>query len=170
MGLSPFKSISEHISCLHVFESHYDPPPALSVWFMPDVSTSWKDSKKFSLSLSLQRSFRSFANDDRHVMAKHASIYPAPEELEAVQTLVSTVEGALKKVSDWMDNLSKSSGKTSTNNEAGDDTVEEDAAEKKYVPRRVLFNVCTVTMTFMFVQYFTSAQFYKNAFSERNMT
>uniref|UniRef100_A0A3Q1I997 Spermatid perinuclear RNA-binding protein n=1 Tax=Anabas testudineus TaxID=64144 RepID=A0A3Q1I997_ANATE len=36
-------------------------------------------------------------------MAKHASIYPAPEELEAVQTLVSTVEGALKKVSDWMD-------------------------------------------------------------------
>uniref|UniRef100_A0A672Z1N7 Uncharacterized protein n=1 Tax=Sphaeramia orbicularis TaxID=375764 RepID=A0A672Z1N7_9TELE len=48
-------------------------------------------------------SFRSFANDDRHVMAKHASIYPAPEELEAVQTMVSTVEGALKKVSDWMD-------------------------------------------------------------------
>uniref|UniRef100_A0A671X6Z4 Spermatid perinuclear RNA-binding protein-like n=1 Tax=Sparus aurata TaxID=8175 RepID=A0A671X6Z4_SPAAU len=36
-------------------------------------------------------------------MAKHASIYPTPEELEAVQTLVSTVEGALKKVSDWMD-------------------------------------------------------------------
>uniref|UniRef100_A0A672Z1B4 Uncharacterized protein n=1 Tax=Sphaeramia orbicularis TaxID=375764 RepID=A0A672Z1B4_9TELE len=50
-------------------------------------------------------SFRSFANDDRHVMAKHASIYPAPEELEAVQTMVSTVEGALKKVSDWMDGL-----------------------------------------------------------------
>uniref|UniRef100_A0A8C4F123 Spermatid perinuclear RNA-binding protein n=1 Tax=Dicentrarchus labrax TaxID=13489 RepID=A0A8C4F123_DICLA len=38
-------------------------------------------------------------------MAKHASIYPAPEELEAVQTLVSTVEGALKKVSDWMDDF-----------------------------------------------------------------
>lgn len=103
-------------------------------------------------------------------MAKHASIYPAPEELEAVQTLVSTVEGALKKVSDWMDDLSKSSGKTSTNNEAGDDTVEEDAAEKKYVPRRVLYNVRTVTVTFMLVQYFTSAQFYKNEFSERNMT
>uniref|UniRef100_A0A3B4ZBN9 DZF domain-containing protein n=1 Tax=Stegastes partitus TaxID=144197 RepID=A0A3B4ZBN9_9TELE len=57
-------------------------------------------------------SFRSFANDDRHVMAKHASVYPAPEELEAVQTLVSTVEGALKKVSDWMDGLNKPSGKT----------------------------------------------------------
>ncbi|XP_042344546.1 spermatid perinuclear RNA-binding protein-like [Plectropomus leopardus] len=76
------------------------------------------------------RLFRSFANDDRHVMAKHASIYPAPEELEAVQTLVSTVEGALKKVSDWMDGLNKSSGKTSISNEAVDNT-EEDVAETK---------------------------------------
>uniref|UniRef100_A0A674MTU9 Spermatid perinuclear RNA-binding protein-like n=1 Tax=Takifugu rubripes TaxID=31033 RepID=A0A674MTU9_TAKRU len=59
---------------------------------------------------------RSFANDDRHVMAKHASIYPVPEELEAVQTLVSTVEGALKKVSDWMDGLNQPSGKTTNEN------------------------------------------------------
>ncbi|KAK5931950.1 hypothetical protein CgunFtcFv8_003696 [Champsocephalus gunnari] len=64
-------------------------------------------------------------------MAKHSSIYPAPEELEAVQTLVSTVEGALKKVSDWMDGLNKSSAKTSSNNEAGDIQVEADAAETK---------------------------------------
>ena len=98
-----------------------------------------------SLSLSLflspvgsQRSFRSFANDDRHVMAKHASIYPAPEELEAVQTLVSTVEGALKKVSDWMDGINKSSGKTSTSTEAEDSKVEEDAAETKYVPFKMI--------------------------------
>ncbi|CAJ1069740.1 spermatid perinuclear RNA-binding protein-like isoform X3 [Xyrichtys novacula] len=77
------------------------------------------------------RSFRSFANDDRHVMAKHASIYPSPEELEAVQTLVSTVEGALKKVSDWMDGLNKSSGKTSINQEAGDKTLEMVATETK---------------------------------------
>ncbi|XP_044295665.1 spermatid perinuclear RNA-binding protein, partial [Varanus komodoensis] len=49
------------------------------------------------------RSIRSFANDDRHVMMKHASIYPSPEELEAVQNMVSTVECALKQVSDWMD-------------------------------------------------------------------
>ncbi|CAG5919336.1 unnamed protein product [Menidia menidia] len=76
------------------------------------------------------RSFRSFVNDDRHVMAKHASIYPAPQELEAVQTLVSTVEGALKKVSDWMDGLKQSSEKTSTKNEAKEsDTEEKDAAE-----------------------------------------
>ncbi|XP_068616723.1 spermatid perinuclear RNA-binding protein-like [Brachionichthys hirsutus] len=75
------------------------------------------------------RPFRSFANDDRHVMAKHATIYPEPEELESVQTLVSTVEGALKKVSDWMDCLSKSSGKTSNSNE--DNTLEEGDAEVK---------------------------------------
>ncbi|KAM9858653.1 spermatid perinuclear RNA-binding protein-like [Aulostomus maculatus] len=81
--------------------------------------------------LSLRnRSFRSFANDDRHVLAKHASIYPAPEELEAVQMLVSTVEGALKKVSDWMEGLNKSSGKTSSDGEA-DDQTEEDAADTK---------------------------------------
>ncbi|XP_044051128.1 spermatid perinuclear RNA-binding protein-like isoform X2 [Siniperca chuatsi] len=90
------------------------------------------------------RSFRSFANDDRHVMAKHASIYPAPEELEAVQTLVSTVEGALKKVSDWMDGLNKSSGKTSTSNEAGDNTVEKDAAETKPDGPSVLCGVTRV--------------------------
>ncbi|XP_040262427.1 spermatid perinuclear RNA-binding protein isoform X3 [Bufo bufo] len=55
------------------------------------------------------RSIRSFANDDRHVMAKHSTIYPSPEELEAVQNMVSTVESALKHVSDWMDERSKSS-------------------------------------------------------------
>ncbi|XP_062237307.1 spermatid perinuclear RNA-binding protein-like isoform X1 [Platichthys flesus] len=90
------------------------------------------------------RSFRSFANDDRHVMAKHASIYPGPEELEAVQTLVSTVEGALKKVSDWMDGLSKSSEKTSTENEAADEEVEDDAAESKLQARSVLCGVTRV--------------------------
>uniref|UniRef100_A0A3Q3RYB1 Spermatid perinuclear RNA-binding protein n=1 Tax=Mastacembelus armatus TaxID=205130 RepID=A0A3Q3RYB1_9TELE len=50
-----------------------------------------------------QRSFRSFSNDDRHVMAKHSTIYPSSQELEAVQTMVSTVECALKHVSDWLD-------------------------------------------------------------------
>ncbi|KAM5145862.1 spermatid perinuclear RNA-binding protein isoform 1-T1 [Mantella aurantiaca] len=53
------------------------------------------------------RSIRSFANDDRHVMAKHSTIYPSPEELEAVQNMVSTVECALKQVSDWMDEHNK---------------------------------------------------------------
>uniref|UniRef100_A0A8C6Q8I3 Spermatid perinuclear RNA-binding protein n=1 Tax=Nothobranchius furzeri TaxID=105023 RepID=A0A8C6Q8I3_NOTFU len=53
-----------------------------------------------------QRSFRSFSNDDRHVMTKHSTIYPSSQELEAVQTLVSTVECALKHVSDWLDQSS----------------------------------------------------------------
>ncbi|XP_054628374.1 spermatid perinuclear RNA-binding protein-like isoform X2 [Dunckerocampus dactyliophorus] len=69
------------------------------------------------LRCSLTRRFQSLANDDRHVMAKHGSIYPAPEELEAVQTLVSTVEAALKKVSDWLDGLN-----TSEVDEAADGT------------------------------------------------
>ncbi|XP_070769195.1 interleukin enhancer-binding factor 3a [Enoplosus armatus] len=40
---------------------------------------------------------------DRHVMAKHSEVYPSPEELEAVQTIVSHVECALKIVSDQID-------------------------------------------------------------------
>ncbi|XP_072487958.1 spermatid perinuclear RNA-binding protein isoform X5 [Notamacropus eugenii] len=70
------------------------------------------------------RSIRSFANDDRHVMVKHSTIYPSPEELEAVQNMVSTVECALKHVSDWMDEMSKS-GKT----EGDVDMKKDDAGE-----------------------------------------
>lgn len=40
---------------------------------------------------------------DRHVMAKHSEVYPTAEELEAVQTIISDVEYALKYVSDQMD-------------------------------------------------------------------
>ncbi|KAM6372245.1 spermatid perinuclear RNA-binding protein isoform 4-T15 [Pluvialis apricaria] len=69
------------------------------------------------------RSIRSFANDDRHVMVKHSTIYPSPEELEAVQNMVSTVECALKHVSDWMDEKNKS-----TKCE-GDVEAKEEAAE-----------------------------------------
>lgn len=68
-------------------------------------------------------------------MAKHASVYPAPEELEAVQTLVSTVEAALKKVSDWMDDKSSggSGGEEAAAAPAMFDDGEEDPAETKYV-------------------------------------
>lgn len=63
-------------------------------------------------------------------MAKHAGVYPAPEELEAVQTLVSTVEAALKKVSDWMDGLDKSSGRISGGEETATvPAIFEDAEE-----------------------------------------
>ncbi|KAK3561951.1 hypothetical protein QTP86_019083 [Hemibagrus guttatus] len=40
--------------------------------------------------------------DDHHIMAKHASIYPADHELEAVQRIVSHSEKALKLVSDLL--------------------------------------------------------------------
>lgn len=36
-------------------------------------------------------------------MAKHSEVYPTAEELEAVQTIISDVECALKNVSDQMD-------------------------------------------------------------------
>ncbi|XP_074649610.1 zinc finger RNA-binding protein-like [Tubulanus polymorphus] len=41
-------------------------------------------------------------SDDRHVMAKHASIYPNEAELQAVQSIVSACEKALKQVSDFI--------------------------------------------------------------------
>lgn len=43
-------------------------------------------------------------------MAKHSAIYPSCQELEAVQTLVSTVECALKQVSDWLDQSGREGG------------------------------------------------------------
>ncbi|XP_077377834.1 spermatid perinuclear RNA-binding protein-like isoform X2 [Festucalex cinctus] len=65
---------------------------------------------------------QSFASNDRYVMAKHASIYPGPDDLEAVQTLVSTVEQALKSVSHWLDGLNSSPGSIAIH-EAGEDQV-----------------------------------------------
>lgn len=56
-----------------------------------------------------QRPLRIFVNDDRHVMAKHSSVYPTQEELEAVQNMVSHTERALKAVSDWIDEQEKGS-------------------------------------------------------------
>lgn len=75
------------------------------------------------------RSIRSFGNDDRHVMAKHSTIYPSSEDLEAVQSLVSTVECALKHVSDWMDqsqaSQSNPTNASSTQEEETEPTVDE---------------------------------------------
>ncbi|XP_062816064.1 spermatid perinuclear RNA-binding protein isoform X3 [Anolis carolinensis] len=87
------------------------------------------------------RSIRSFANDDRHVMMKHSTIYPSPEELEAVQNMVSTVECALKQVSDWMDETSKSSRA-----ESGTESQEEpaDGGNNKDQGGRVLCGVMRI--------------------------
>ncbi|CAB1352094.1 unnamed protein product [Coregonus sp. 'balchen'] len=51
-------------------------------------------------------------------MAKHSSIYPSSSELESVQTLVSTVEGALKHVSDWIDQSNVQSVQSSSQTDA----------------------------------------------------
>ncbi|XP_064416780.1 interleukin enhancer-binding factor 3 homolog isoform X3 [Latimeria chalumnae] len=60
------------------------------------------------------RPMRIFVNDDRHVMAKHAAVYPTQEELEAVQNMVSHTERALKAVSDWLDEQEKVPAKEET--------------------------------------------------------
>lgn len=78
----------------------------------------------------LQRSFRSFSNDDRHVMAKHSTIYPSSQELEAVQTLVSTVECALKHVSDWLDQSSSGDAHSQVDGQPADSTEEDDPGEE----------------------------------------
>lgn len=54
------------------------------------------------------------ANDDHYVMAKHTAVYPSAEELEAVQSLVSAVEGGLKHVSDWLIDSTKTTALKST--------------------------------------------------------
>lgn len=64
-------------------------------------------------------------------MAKHSTIYPSSEELEAVQTLVSTVECALKHVSDWMDqtNQSQAASSQDDNTDANTDASTDESAE-----------------------------------------
>lgn len=44
-------------------------------------------------------------SDDRHVLTKHADIYPLEDELADVQKIVSNTEKALKLVSDYLADL-----------------------------------------------------------------
>uniref|UniRef100_A0A2K6E1A6 Zinc finger RNA binding protein 2 n=1 Tax=Macaca nemestrina TaxID=9545 RepID=A0A2K6E1A6_MACNE len=53
-------------------------------------------------STQLQPGRRPASSDDRHVMCKHATIYPTEQELLAVQKAVSHAERALKLVSDTL--------------------------------------------------------------------
>lgn len=75
-----------------------------------------------SLSLPL-RSFskacvrRPESPDDRHIMAKHSTIYPVEEELQAVQRIVSHTERALKLVSDSL--LDKDTQVSTQDNDKG---------------------------------------------------
>ncbi|XP_077462093.1 interleukin enhancer-binding factor 3-like isoform X2 [Stigmatopora argus] len=54
--------------------------------------------------------------NDRRVMAKHSEIYPSAAELEAVQSIVSHVECALKAVSEVMDSQNKEVQETKSPN------------------------------------------------------
>jgi hypothetical protein len=49
---------------------------------------------------NFQTSRQSESFDDRHVIAKHNSIYPSQEEINAIQEIVNCTEKALKLVSD----------------------------------------------------------------------
>ena len=69
-------------------------------------------------------------------MAKHSTIYPSSHDLEAVQSLVSTVEGALKHVSDWLDHQSNGSdarsqadGQSADSKPAADGTENDDPGD-----------------------------------------
>lgn len=62
-------------------------------------------------------------------MAKHSTIYPSSQELEAVQTLVSTVECALKHVSDWLDQSSVDVH-SQVNSQPADSTEEDDPGDE----------------------------------------
>ncbi|XP_060774495.1 interleukin enhancer-binding factor 3a isoform X2 [Neoarius graeffei] len=53
---------------------------------------------------------RLFVIEDRHVKAKHASVYPCAEELQAVQNLVTNVENGLKTVANWLNRQDATSG------------------------------------------------------------
>lgn len=57
---------------------------------------------------------RTESSDDRHVLARHAEIYPKEDELQAIQRIVSHTERALKIVSDQ---LADSTTKTSPTKE-----------------------------------------------------
>lgn len=77
--------------------------------------------------------------DDRHVVARHAEIYPKEEELQAIQRIVSHTERALKLVSDAMteikpiqDAVVKSEEKMDTQaNVADDDNKDSSSVESK---------------------------------------
>uniref|UniRef100_A0A8C1MI05 Interleukin enhancer binding factor 3b n=1 Tax=Cyprinus carpio TaxID=7962 RepID=A0A8C1MI05_CYPCA len=86
---------------------------------------------------------RIFVNDDRHVMAKHSSIYPTQEELEGVQNMVSHTERALKAVSDWLDEQEKGNPKPNALESDGDGEKEIEVKSMEH-PTRSLRGVMRV--------------------------
>uniref|UniRef100_A0A8C2DAE9 Spermatid perinuclear RNA-binding protein n=1 Tax=Cyprinus carpio TaxID=7962 RepID=A0A8C2DAE9_CYPCA len=80
-------------------------------------------------------------------MAKHSTIYPSSEALEAVQSLVSTVERALKHVSDWMDLTQASQSNqpdSSSTQEEGTEASTDESPEGSTNEGRVLCGVMRI--------------------------
>lgn len=71
--------------------------PGLPAWALPAPTT-----RPGMATARRQSGRRPESSDDRHVMCKHASIYPTEEELQAIQTAVSHTERALRLVSDTL--------------------------------------------------------------------
>ncbi|XP_077989611.1 zinc finger RNA-binding protein-like isoform X2 [Glandiceps talaboti] len=93
--------------------------------------------------------------DDRHVMAKHSSIYPTDNELQAVQNIVSSSEKALKLVSDFiaetdnptpMETLDKEvkEDKKDIETDGADDDSKDGQSKKDEPPPRALKGVMRV--------------------------
>ncbi|XP_067085616.1 zinc finger RNA-binding protein [Osmerus mordax] len=80
--------------------------------------------------------------DDRHIMAKHSTIYPVEEELQAVQRIVSHSERALKLVSDSL--LEKEAPPASSPAAAPPAAAEEGEEKGAESPPRLLKGVMRV--------------------------
>lgn len=74
---------------------------------------------------------RTESSDDRHVMARHAEIYPKEEELQAIQKIVSHTERALKSVSDQLADASKPKDATATGGAKTEAKVEDKTEQKE---------------------------------------
>uniref|UniRef100_A0A1B0GLJ2 DZF domain-containing protein n=1 Tax=Lutzomyia longipalpis TaxID=7200 RepID=A0A1B0GLJ2_LUTLO len=71
------------------------------------------------------------SSDDRHVVARHAEIYPKEEELQTIQRIVSHTERALKYVSDALADTGKG-----TNAKAGDGAQQKANVDCKNEPSK----------------------------------
>uniref|UniRef100_A0A0K0CYV8 DZF domain-containing protein n=1 Tax=Angiostrongylus cantonensis TaxID=6313 RepID=A0A0K0CYV8_ANGCA len=88
------------------------------------------------------------STDDRHVQAKHTSIYPNDEQLTVIESLVTETEKALKKVSDYFNEREFSSSdrpetkpvttNSSTTDTGGEGTKETAAPDKDRLLKGVM--------------------------------
>ncbi|XP_075979803.1 zinc-finger protein 72D isoform X2 [Anticarsia gemmatalis] len=70
-------------------------------------------------------------SDDRHVLAKHAEIYPAELQLQDIQRAVSHTEKALKSLSDALADHARPKGQTPAKAPAKQDDKKDDKPEGK---------------------------------------